>query len=267
MRTHSSNHKGWMMNRYAVLSIIAVLAVLPLSAQNSAGDEATIEPRQVIDAPTAGLLKRGSFGMDVDFFQEGGVGIALSAGALERLNFGLSFGGTQILGHEKVTMQKLPGINIKYRFIDESVMMPAIAIGFDTQGKESYIDSTERFTIKSRGLFVAASKNYKLFGNLSLHGGINRSMESKDGDKDLDVFVGAEKSFGPDISFLCEYDFGFNDNGPASLGQGRGYLNTGARWSFGNGFTLGFDLKNLVKNQERVTVGNRLIKIEYVRTL
>jgi hypothetical protein len=39
------------------------------------------------------------------------------------------------------------------------------------------------------------------------------------------------------------------------------------RWSWGNGFTLGFDLKNLVKNQDQVTFGNRTIKVEYVRTL
>ena len=259
--------KGSTMNRTSMLVVLTMLTTLPLMSQNTAGDEATIEPRQVIDSPTAGLLKRGAFGMDVDFFQEGGVGVALSAGALDRLNFGLSYGGTQILGHEKVTMQKLPGINIKYRFIDESTFLPAIAIGFDTQGKESYIDSTERFTIKSKGLFVAASKNYKFFGNLSLHGGVNKSMETGDGDKDLDVFVGAEKSFGPDISFLFEYDFGFNDNAPSSVGKGRGYMNAGMRWSFGNGFTLGFDLKNLAKNQDQVSVGNRLIKIEYVRTL
>ena len=103
------------MNRTSTLIVLIMVTTMTLMAQNTAGDEATIEPRSVIDSPTAGLLKRGAFAMDVDFFQEGGVAVALSAGALERLNFGLSFGGTQILGHEKVTMQKLPGINIKYR--------------------------------------------------------------------------------------------------------------------------------------------------------
>lgn len=238
-----------------------------LLAQNTAGDAANIEPRYVIDTPTAGLLKHGAFAMDVDFFQNGGMTIGLSAGALDRLSFGIAYGGTGIIGHDNVTLQKLPGVNIKFRLIDESAAMPAIALGFDSQGKESYIDSTERFTIKSRGFFAAASKNYTLLGNLSLHGGVNYSLENKDGDKDLDFFVGAEKSLGSDISVLFEYDFGFNDNGPKSLGKGNGYMNTGMRWSWGNGFTLGFDLKNLVKNQDQVTFGNRTIKVEYVRTL
>jgi hypothetical protein len=163
-------------------------------------------------------------------------------------------------------MQKLPGINVKFRLFDETMAMPAIALGFDSQGKESYIDSTDRFTIKSRGFFAAASKNYSFAGNLSFHGGMNYSLETKDGDKDMDFFVGAEKSLGSDISLLCEYDFGLNDN-IGVVGKGKGYLNAGMRWSWGNGFTLGFDLKNLVKNQDQVTVGNRTIKVEYVRTM
>ncbi len=238
-----------------------------LLAQNTAGDAANIEPRYVVDTPTAGLLKRGAFAVDVDFFQNGGMTIGLSAGALDRLSFGIAYGGTGIIGHDNVTLQKLPGVNIKFRLIDESAAMPAIALGFDSQGKETYIDSTERFTIKSRGFFAAASKNYTLLGNLSVHGGINYSLENKDGNKDPDFFVGAEKSLGSDISFLFEYDFGFNDYGGQSLGKGSGYMNAGMRWSWGNGFTLGFDLKNLVKNQDQVTFGNRTIKVEYVRTL
>jgi hypothetical protein len=237
-----------------------------LLAQNTAGDAANVEPRYVIDTPTAGLLKRGAFAMDVDFFQNGGMTIGLSAGALDRLSFGIAYGGTGIIGHDSVTLQKLPGVNLKFRLIDESAAMPAIALGFDSQGKETYIDSTERFTIKSRGFFAAASKNYTLLGNLSLHGGVNYSLENKDGDKDLDFFIGAEKSLGSDISFLFEYDFGFNDD-IGVVGKGKGYMNAGMRWSWGNGFTLGFDLKNLIKNQDQVTVGNRTIKVEYVRTL
>ncbi len=235
-------------------------------AQNSAGDEANIEPRYIIDTPTAGLLKRGAFAMDVDFFQEGGMTVGLTAGALDRLNFGISYGGTGIIGDGDIAMQKLPGVNVKFRLFDETMVMPAVALGFDSQGKEPYIDSMQRFTIKSRGFYAAASKNYLFMGNLSIHGGTNYSLENKDGNKNMDFFVGAEKSLGPDISLLSEYDFGLNDN-TGIVGKGNGYLNAGLRWSWGNGFTLGCDLKNLVRNQNNVTVGNRTIEVEYVRAL
>ena len=234
--------------------------------QNSAGDAANIEPRYIIDTPTAGLLKRGGFAMDVNFFQDGGMMIALTAGALDRLNFGISYGGTGIIGHDNIIMQKLPGVNVKFRLFDETMAMPAIALGCDSQGKETYIDSVQRFTIKSRGFYASASKNYAFLGNLSLHGGTNYSLENKDGNTNLDFFVGAEKSLGSDISLLSEYDFGLNDN-IGVVGKGRGYLNAGLRWSWGNGFTLGCDLKNLVRNQNNVTIGNRTIEVEYVRAL
>jgi hypothetical protein len=256
-----------MMKMIQALALVVLFHTF-LEAQTTAGDASTVEPRQLIDLPTAGVLKRGAFAMDVDFFQNGGLGIALSAGALDRLSFGISYGGTGVIGNNSVTMQKLPGVNIKFRLFDETMAMPALAIGFDSQGKEAYIDSTERYTIKSRGVYAVASKNYAFFGNLSVHGGVNLSMERGDGDKDMDVFVGGEKSFGRDISILGEYDFGFNDNSSRSLGQGKGYFNLGFRWSFGNGFTLGFDLKNIFKNQNNlVTIGNRTMRVEYIRTL
>jgi hypothetical protein len=254
-------------SRLTTVLLLIVLFHTSTWAQTTAGDASAIEPRQLVDMPTAGMLSRGAFALDADFFQNGGLGITLSAGALDRLSFGLSYSGSGIIGNNTVTMQKLPGVNIKFRVFDESMAMPAIAIGFDSQGKEAYIDSTERFTIKSRGVYAVASKNYAVLGNFSIHGGVNLSMERGDGDKDMDVFVGVEKSFGTDISIVGEYDFGFNDNNNRALGQGKGYFNLGFRWSFGNGFMLGFDLKNVFKNQENdVTIGNRTMKVEYVRS-
>lgn len=239
-----------------------------LYSQQTAGDAATIEPRYLIDIPTAGILKRGTVALDANFFQDGGLMFGLYAGALEKLTFGISYGGAGIVGKNPAVMQKLPGVMIKYRIVDESTAMPAIAFGFDSQGKETYIDSLERFTIKSRGIFVAGSKNYSILGFLSFHGGVNWSMEKADGDKDMDAFVGVEKSIGSDISFLAEYDFAFNDNNNRALGTGNGYLNAGIRWALAPGLTLGFDFKNIVKNsQNAVTFANRTIKVEYYTTL
>ncbi len=257
-----------MITKNVLLIIVFLSFTISTIAQTTAGDESDVQPRYIIDTPTAGLLHQGGFALDIDFFQQGGMLIGLSAGALERLNFGIAYGGSHIIGSDKIVWQKLPGVQLKFRLFDEgSDVMPAIALGFDSQGKEHYIDSTNRFTIKSRGFYATASKNYEFLGNLAFHGGINMSLERGDDDKDLNFFTGLEKSLGTDMSLLVEYDFAFNDNGPRSLGRGKGYLNAGLRWSFGNGFTLGIDLKNINRNQEIFTVGNRVIRIEYVRGL
>jgi hypothetical protein len=234
-------------------------------AQGSAGSDGKVEPRFLVDIPTAGLLDRGSFAFDANFFQEGGVLVGLTAGVLDRLNFGISYGGTKIIGAEDPAWNKTPGVSVKFRLFDESDLIPAIAIGYDSQGKEAYIDSLDRYTIKSPGFFATASKNYAILGYLSIHGGINYSLERVDGDKDMNVFVGVEKTIGTDISVMLENDFAFNDSRGRALGSGKGYMNFGGRWSLGSGFTIGLDLKDVRKNQRHVTIGKRAIRLEYVK--
>ncbi len=252
---------------FLLLLVISILCI-PQStsrAQGSAGSAATLEPRYLVDIPTAGLLPRGSFSVDMDFFQYGGVMMRINAGIAHMLSFGISYGANQVVGADKIDPNPYPGINIRVRIVDETTIAPAVLVGFDSQGKEPYIDELDRYTIKSPGFFVVISKNYNMLGNLSVHGGLNYSLERKDGSNAVNMYTGLEKSLGTNISFLLEYNLGLNDARADAMGRGRGYLNTGMRWSVGKGFTLGFDLKDLVKNQrDRASIGNRTVYIEYV---
>jgi hypothetical protein len=249
-----------------LIGFMFLLTPAAMLAQSYAGESAVIEPTMLIDKPTAGLLKRGSYSVTSNFYQNGGVLVGIAVGIFEPFSFGISYGGTDIIGQNKIDMNPLPGVQAKLRIFNESTTTPAIAVGFDSQGKEPYLaaDSLKRYTIKSPGVYVVASKNYSVMGNLSLHGGVNRSLEQADGDADLNVFVGAEKSLGKDISIMMEYDFANNDNTGHALGKGNGYLNFGFRWSWGKGLTVGFNLKNITKNQDNVNVGNRTLQIDYV---
>lgn len=238
-----------------------------LEAQGYAGDESAVEPTNLIDKPTAGMDKRGSFAVSANFYQRGGVLAGISVGVFERFMFGISYGGTDIIGPSVIYMNPWPGVQAKLRILNEGSLMPAIAIGFDSQGKEPYIKDLARYTIKSPGAYVVASRNYAFFGNLSLHGGLNFTMDRGDGDRDMNTFVGIEKSIGEEISVLGEYDFGFNDDHGNAVGRGRGYLNLAFRWNWGKGLVVGFDLKNVTKNQQNVSVGNRTLQIDYVGTL
>lgn len=252
---------------YLIFLTFSILCIQPspLRAQGSAGSVATIEPRFLVDMPIAGLLQRGSFSVDMDFFQYGGVMMRINVGIAHNLSFGISYGANQVIGADKIDPNPYPGINIRLRIIDETTIAPAVLAGFDSQGKEPYIDELERYTIKSPGFFIAVSKNYNILGHLSVHGGLNYSLESKDGSNALNMYTGLDKSLGSNLSLLLEYNLGLNDARADAMGRGRGYLNTGLRWSVGKGFTLGFDLKDLVKNQrDRISIGNRTVYIEYV---
>ena len=268
MMKYNSDYKKENQVKTLNLILIAILLLIvtieTAIAQSYAGDGATVEPTMLIDKPTAGLLKRGAYSITSNFYQEGGVLLGISVGMFDPFMFGISYGGTNIIGPNKIEMNPMPGINAKLRIVSESSVMPALAIGFDSQGKEPYVDSLSRYTIKSPGVYIAASKNYEFLGNLSVHGGLNKSMETNDGDKDLDMYVGAEKSIGRDISIMLEYDFAENDNNNHAIGKGNGYLNFGFRWTWGKGLVVGFNLKNITKNQNNVDVANRTLQIDYI---
>ncbi len=253
------------MKKAGILFFAFVLGFTQRSAaQGYAGESATLEPTALIDKPTAGMLKRGNFFIGANFYQRGGVLAGVAVGLFDIFSFGISYGGTDIIGPNKIEMNPWPGVNAKLRIIQETAFMPAIALGFDSQGKEPYLDSLSRYTIKSPGFYAVASKNYAFMGNLSMHGGLNYSMENKDGDKDMNIFIGAEKSLGEMLSLIGEFDFAFNDDNTRALGRGRGYFNFGIRLSAGDGLMIGFDLKNVTKNQQNIQIGNRVLQLEYV---
>jgi len=250
--------------------LLVLLVALPAgraAAQGSAGTDASYEPRSIIDLPTAGILPHGTIALDMEFFKHDGLLAVTSVGLFDRLVLGISYGGGNIIGTETPVWNPAPGVAARLRIIDETVLLPAIAIGFDTQGKEEYVDRVSRYTVKSLGLYAVGSKNYSVMGFLSLHGGINYSFERADGDEDPNLFIGAEKTLGPVFSLLGEYNLGSNDSNREALGRGRGYLNLGLRVAVGKGFSVGIALKDIAKNQQEISIGNRTFSVEYVQSL
>jgi hypothetical protein len=102
---------------------------------------------------------------------------------------------------------------------------------------------------------------------MSLHGTANYSLESKDGEDFVNLMVGCEKTIGYSLSVIGEYNFAFNDNSNR-YGVGNGYLNVGIRWAIGNGFTLGFDLRDLLDNKKwSPSSADRALRIEYIKSI
>ncbi len=256
------------MRHASIVAVLLVSITTQGTAQGSAGTEGHLEPRYLVDIPTAGMLTKGDLALDLDFYQEGGVLLGLTLGILDRLSLGVSHGGTHLIGSDVPVMNSIPGANVKIRIVEESVDWPAIVLGFDSQGRDGYLKSLSRYTIKSPGLYAAASKNYSMMGFLSLHGGVNYSFERADGDKDINGFAGVEKTVGGAVSLVLEYNLGANDSNARAVGKGRGYVNAGIKWAVGNGLTLGVFFKDLTRNGNTdITVANRTVRIEYAKAL
>ena len=226
-------------------------------------------PTDLISVPTAGTLMRGSFSMDMRIQDEGGLVLGLSAGITDRFQFGMSFGSPNLIGDEKLEWYPRPEAKLKYLILDESLSMPALSLGLNTQGLGDYVDTLQRYEIKALGLYGALSKNWKSpLGNIGLHTGLNYSfLETEDGDSDPNLFFGMDVEFNPEFSFLLEYNSALNENGvtaPTTSVTKGGYLNAALRWSFVESLHLELHLNNLLFDEEEVDYFKRELKITYI---
>jgi hypothetical protein len=235
-------------------------------AQGSGGTNAKYEERSLIDLPTAGVMTKGYSAVSMDVMPDGVVISKIEVGIYDGFSFGISYGGSNIIGSGQIDWYKLPGIDVRAKVMDETVLLPALTLGFDSQGKGEYYSDLQRYQIKSPGFFAAGSKNFEFLGYFSVHGVVNYTLEREDGDKDLNLGVGFEKTVGSKVSIVGEYDFAINDNTGSALGKGNGYLNLGARWSVGDGLTLGLNLRDLLDNKRfDSNHADRGIFVEYVK--
>lgn len=253
--------------------------------------------RELVHIPTAGILKIGQSDLDMRIYSNSGIHFAAGLGLRDQTTVGFTLGGENIIGDGIIDWNPQIEFDIKYRLVGETARIPALAIGFDSQGYGTYHEDTvqrlaendagvyevveegvriDRYDYKSRGLYLVGTKNFKLanLGRMGLHFGFNYSFETKDDDKDLNFFVGLDKSLGRDMFFMMEYDAALNDNdfkyreheNARTFGaeKGGGYLNIGLRWNVSDRFSLHGSLTDILESAD--TYG-REIRMTYLTDL
>ncbi|MHB2155102.1 hypothetical protein ACX8XN_11960 [Calditrichota bacterium GD2] len=250
------------MSHKSFVKMLILLSIFSISA--GAQNIEAVKSISIIDCPSAATLERGSFLGVLYMYNNGGMLGYLDVGVTNRMMFGISYGGTNLIGSGSVDWNPQVAVNIRYRLIDEALAFPAIAVGYDGQGFGRYIDSLERYEAKSKGLYAVASKSFNFLGTLAFHGGINYSFERKDNDKDLNAFIGVEKSINTELSLFAEYDLAMNDNTGKSIGKGNGYLNAAIKWTFQKKLQIDFIWKNILKNNSLLQGSGREIRISYI---
>ena len=243
-----------------------LLAVFFLQGSITHAQElAQVEIQQLINQPTAGSLEKGEYGFDLRFFPYGGALASLQAGLFDRFMIGISYGGINFIGRGEPKWNELPGVLIKYRLFEETDL-PALSIGFDSQGYGLWYDDLDRYEIKAKGLFVASSKNFSMgwLGTLGLHAGANYNSFEDDDDRNLNGFFGLDKSINEQISILMEYNLGFDDDSNLALGGDKGYLNAGLRWVFAERLGIEFNFKDILENRKDISSSSRELRITYV---
>lgn len=268
----STNNSSGVGTMAGTAFLVALLWAGSAAAQD--GADGGRQLNRLVDCPTAGLVEKGRFGVDLRLFPDGGVMGQLNAGIMRRLAIGISYGGTGIIGDDGIDWYPRVEAAVRYRLVEESAGWPAFLLGFETQGYGAYQDAGDRYQIKSKGLFLALSKNYMAsMGQFGIHGGLNISREDGD-DEGLSGWLGLDKTINEELAVAAEYDFALNDNDDDALGSGRGYLNVGIQWSAVPSLSIGVMLKNVFRNgdEDRGTPGgpdgdmSRELSVRYTET-
>jgi len=223
------------------------------------------------DIPTAGILQQGEVQIDTKIYHQNGIMVGSSVGIFRKFMFGISYGGENIVGNQKPSFNEKIEVNAKYRLFDEGPSMPAIVLGFDTQGHGRYYPSVKRYDIKSKGFYAVASRNYLMMGNLGIHVGTNYSLENKDKQKHLNLFFGIDKSFGEDVVFMLDYDAALNDIKPEIDEQlvgldnrkGNGFLNLSLLLRFSESLAIRLIAYDVLENNRLTATADRSITINY----
>ncbi len=270
--SHRLPDKTFMIiqHRMFSISLIIFVAILAGNVFAQTPEAAQREPLRIIDMPTAGINHRGEFNTDLRVYPDGGVLANMGIGLFRRMMFGLSYGGTNVVGRGKIDGNKLPGLLVKYRLWEETVPLPAFALGYDNQGTGRWSDSLNRYEYKAPGLFIAASKNFKLGDdkNFGLHAVISwNSAETKD-DRGVTGSLGTDISLNEELVAVGEYNMALDDNKKnvygqyATLGKGKGYFNVGLRWAISKIY-LQFELKDILGNRVNTSSPDRSVSISF----
>jgi hypothetical protein len=229
------------------------------------GQKETDYLQRIVDCHSSGVLSRAQFSIEGRTYPNGdiavpgsGVTVSIAAGLTNRLTIGIGYGADGVIGLNRYRFNPHIGALFKYRIVEESFYMPAIALGYDHQGFGGIDGSYNGYQYKSAGIFCAAGKNILLFTKvrLGVHAGLNYSFEEYPEIKWPNCYTGVDAGFIDELSVAVEYDAALNtrDPGGNSLdvrydGPMFGFLNVGIRWYPVPTLCVELCLKDLLKNK------------------
>ncbi len=274
------HRKGILMKTIYTLLAVCLISIIPKISHAQEQDALSasmydLPPRWLVDLPTAGTLPRGYYDIGFRIYPGGGSIVNTDIGLSNRLTIGISYGGDKILSNETPIWNPSIEFNLKFRLIDELEYFPGISVGFASQGNGTYISSFERYTFKSRGFYVVASRSFYFYQwTAGWHFGINYSQENDfDKEDDLNFFGGFDATFKYNLALIAEYDLALNDdrsmlpdkiNSNIYGGKGRGYFNIGIKWLFTDNLELEAIVKDIFINRRDSEAITREIRINYI---
>lgn len=263
--------EGRMRQSLRITALVAALCAMTFStAEAQRRDRKAnyeIPLRYLINAPTAGTLPRGTFDVILRVQANGGIQSGTTIGLTDHFIIGASYGADRVIAETDPDWHPSVEFNLKLRIIDEQYYMPALALGFSSEGYGSYHEDWKRFTYKSKGFYAVLSRSFYYYSwAMGAHFGVNYSLEHEvDKDKDPSVFFGFDTQFSYNVGMTVEYDMALNDDkSGSSFGKGRGYFNIGLKWLFADNLEMEAVFENLLNNRRDTSSFGRGLRFRYL---
>lgn len=253
------------MKRNPIYYFLLIFTLIPLQtfANGSAGSEATYEPRRIVDMPTAGVIPKGHFEANSFLMQSGGLMAEFLAAPFKNFTVGISFGGQDVIGVSSPKFQEYPGVQAKYRIIDETTEFPAIAVGYNSQGMGLYSEKENRYQTLSPGGYLAVSKSFLSPIGLSfVHAGVNYSFEPKADHRSVNFYLGAEQTIFSRISVGTELNLNLENN--SAFLENNGLLNFQFKWAASEDLTVMLMFRDAFANFRASESLVRFLRFEYI---
>lgn len=245
-----------------IIYIICLLLIAPFFPSLALASQFQ-EPTKIVELLSAGVFSKGTYAIESNFFKSNGLRLALDFAPFSNLNIGVSFGGTNIIGSSSITFQELPAVTIKFRFLDEKLNFPALAIGVSTQGFGPYYTGLKRFETFSPGVFLVGSKAFKnIIGIFDVHLGANYSFEPKPSARSVNFYLGMCQTMFDYFRVNIEYNANLDEH-TKEIMKSKGLLNFSIDISLAQNVKFGLIFKDLLGNIQNQDKPERNISIGY----
>ncbi len=225
-------------------------------------------PTELIEVPTAHVNEYGNFDLNLRVYEQGSVLTRLTVSALRNIDMGIYINVENATGNAAVKMTR-PELLLKCRLFNSGEIMPALAIGYDSQGRGTYFREddyipylgiyTEKnvYSEKERGLFAVLSKG-EFYSGLGISIGINANdLEEFKLKDDVYMFIGISQRLSEEMYFIAEYDNIKDTNNDDKR------LDMGLRYMPITGLTVEFAVKNIKHSYRDI---DRILRIAYTGT-
>ena len=228
-----------------------------------------------VENPTASLLNQGEVRIVQKIYKMNSMMLGAEVGLFDIFQFGMAYGAEEVVGDNDIKLHNIPAFKAKVRLLEETFVLPAIALGVDTQGHGSYYKkvtneydetiSQNRFEVKSKGGYAVLSKNFIMWGLIGFDLGANYTFEGTKDDQKFAAFAGMYKTIGEKVTVLADFSAGFNDRdteGPLAV-RNRGFLNSALQFQATDQLAVKFMLHDMFRNRKETNGFDRSILIDY----